>query len=67
VSKPKPNAAYQQLRDIGMRPTVARHFIVGLRRSGFVLVKEKELVQAKKINRQIETIIKLMKAGKGRL
>lgn len=64
---PKPNAAYQQLRDLGMRPAVARHFVVGLRRNGFVLVKEKELTQAKKIHRQIETIIKLMKSGKGRL
>ncbi len=58
---PKPNAAYQQLRDLGMRPAVARHFIVGLRQKGFVLVKEKDLTQAKKINRQIEIIIKLMK------
>lgn len=61
------NAAYKQLRGLGMRPAVARHFIVGLRRNGFVLVKEKELTQAKKISRQIEIIIKLMKSGRGRL
>jgi hypothetical protein len=61
------NAAYKVLRDQGMRAAIARHFVVQLRRNGFVLVKEKELTQAKKINRQIEIIIKLMKTGKGRL
>ena len=58
---PKPNAAYQLLKDLGMRPAIARHFLVGLRKSGFVLVKEKELAQVKKINSQIDIIIKLMK------
>jgi hypothetical protein len=62
----KPNAAYAQLRHLGMRPTLARYFLVGLRRAGFVLVKEKELVTTKKINRQIEIIIKLMKLGNRR-
>jgi hypothetical protein len=63
----KLNAAYRLLKDLGMRPAIARHFIVGLRRNGFVLVREEELVQAKQINRKIEIIIKLMKAGKGKL
>lgn len=63
----KSNAAYQQLRELGMRPTVARHFLVGLRRGGFVLVKEKELTQAKKINRQLEILIKLMKLKGSRI
>lgn len=63
----KPNAAYKLLRDLGMRPPLARHFVVQLRRNGFVLVKEKQLVQMKQINRQIEIIIKLMKLNRGRI
>jgi hypothetical protein len=65
--KRKPNAAYAMLTQMGMRPQLARYFLVGLRRSGFVLVKEKDIVTTKKINRQIEVIIKLMKLGKGRI
>jgi hypothetical protein len=53
--------AYKILRDHGMRPAIARHFIVQLRKSGFVLVKEDELVKSKKIEQQIDIIIKLMK------
>ncbi len=58
------NAAYQALRELGMRPAIARHYLVGLRSLGFVIVKEKQLVTTKKINRQIEIIIKLMKANR---
>ncbi len=69
AKKPKVslNVAYQLLRDLGMRTAIARHFIVGLRRNGFILIKEKELVQAKKIVRQVEIITKLMKLGKGKI
>lgn len=56
------NPAYKLLRDLGMRPAIARNFVSQLRANGFVLVREKELVQTKQINRQIEIIIKLMKA-----
>ena len=58
---PKPNAAYKELIHAGMRPTLARYFLVRLRRSGFVIVKEKDIATSKKINRQIEIIINLMK------
>ncbi len=58
------NDAYKLLRELGMRPAIARHFIVQLRKSGFVLVKEKQLIQTQEINRQIEIIIKLMKEGR---
>lgn len=64
---PQPNAAYQALRNLGMRPAVARHFLVGLRKNGFVLVKEKELTQVRKINRQIDIIIKLMKLNRRKI
>ena len=60
------NTAYKLLRDLGMRPAIARHFIVQLRKSGFVLVREKEIIQTKQINRQIDIIIKLMKLGRKR-
>lgn len=56
------NPAYKLLRELGMRPPIARHFLVGLRKKGFVLVEEKKLDTAKRINRQIDIIIKLMKA-----
>jgi hypothetical protein len=59
---PQQNAAYKLLRELGMRPAIARHFLVGLRKKGFILVEEKKLKTATKINRQIEIIIKLMKA-----
>jgi hypothetical protein len=55
------NPAYQLLRGLGMRPAIARHFLVQLRDNGFVIVKEREIIQTKQINRQIEIIIKLMK------
>jgi hypothetical protein len=57
-------AAYKLLRDHGMRAAVARHFIVELRKSGFVLVKEAELVKSKKIEQKIDVIIKLMKLNR---
>jgi hypothetical protein len=60
----KPNPAYKLLRELGMRPAVARHFVVGLRKRGFVVVEESKIVTAAQINRQIEIIIKLMKMGK---
>lgn len=53
----KQNPAYQLLRELGMRPTLARHFLIGLRNKGFILVNEKMLSKtSQKINRQIEII-----------
>jgi hypothetical protein len=57
----KANPAYSLLRELGMRPAIARHFLVGLRKKGFVVVEEAKITTAKQINRQIEIIIKLMK------
>lgn len=53
--------AYEILRFLGMRPAIARHFLVQLRKQGFVVVKEAEVTSVKQINQKIEVIIKLMK------
>ena len=55
------NSAYKLLRDLGVRAAIARQLLVLLRQNGFVIVNEKELAQARQINKQIEVIIKLMK------
>lgn len=59
------NPAYKELVSGGMRPAIAKYFLTRLRRAGYVIVKEGEIDTTKKINRQIEIIIKLMKM-KGR-
>lgn len=62
----KPNAAYQLLRNLGMRAAIARHFLVKLRAEGFVVVEEKTITKAAQINQKLEIIIKLMKASRRR-
>lgn len=66
MTKKNTNAAYQTLRELGMRPAIARHFLVKLRESGFVIAEEKSIVSAQKINRKIEVIISLMRQGNRR-
>lgn len=62
----RPNAAYKVLRDSGMRPAIARHFLVRLREFGFVVVEEKSITTTAQINESIKTIIALMRAGNRR-
>ena len=59
------SVAYKLLRDLGMRPAIARYFLERLKQRGLVIVEASQIAKAakleKKIERKIEIIIRLMK------
>lgn len=53
--------AYNLLKELGMRPAIARHFLIRLRDRGFILVEETKVTKASEINQKLEVIIALMR------
>lgn len=62
----KASPAYLLLRELGMRPAIARHFLIGLRKKGFVIVEEATVTKAGQINEKLKIIIALMKRQRSR-